>query len=105
MHNLREHEPVLLNAIGDSDLLQNYFVNNYNEPAHEGYKDFFADLQSLLLTAYAEFDGKIDALKALMPPVDDGVERPKGYDNAFAAIDIAYALLQFIHLVNSKRDE
>lgn len=105
MHNLREHEPVLLNAIGNSDLLQNYFDNNYNEPAHEGYKDFFADLQSMLLTAYAEFDGKIDALKALMPPVDDGVERPKGYDTAYAAIDIAYALLQFIHLVNSKRDE
>ena len=105
MHNLREHEPLLLNAIVNSNLLHNYFVNNYNEPTHKGYNDFFSDIQNLMLTAYAEYGDRIEALKALMPPADDGVERPKSYDAAFAAIDLVYALLQFIHLVNSKNDE
>ena len=105
MHNLREHEPILLNAITDSSLLHYYFKNNYNEPVHEGYKTFFNDLEELLTTAYKEYGSRIDKLKALMPTTDDGTKRPEGHDDAYAAIDLAYALLQFIHLVNSKRDE
>ena len=105
MHNLREHEPILLNAITDSSLLHYYFKNNYNEPVHEDYKTFFNDLEKLLTTAYIEYGSRIDKLKALMPTADDGTKRPEGHDAAYAAIDLAYALLQFIHLVNSKRDE
>lgn len=81
MHNLREHEPLLLNAIHDKALLKNYFTNYYNEGGHDAYKGFFDELAKMLYVANAE------------------------YNNAFSALDLAYALLQFIHLVNSKRDE
>jgi CRISPR-associated protein Cmr2 len=104
MHNLREHEPIILNAINDSNRLQNYFDNNYNEPVHDSYKGFFKDLKCLMLTAYYEYGQKIEGLKPLMPPTADGMGRPEGYDAAYAAIDLVYALLQFIHLVNSQRD-
>lgn len=81
MHNLREHEPVLFNAIQDKELLDNYFANNYNEDGHDTYKSFLGELADLLYVACAE------------------------YGDVFSALDLAYALLQFIHLVNSKRDE
>lgn len=81
MHNLREHEPILVNAISDKKLLQNYFDNYYNEGGHDTYKGFFGELANLLHVACAE------------------------YGDAYSALDLAYALLQFIHLVNSKRDE
>ncbi len=104
MHNLREHEPIILNAINDSNLLQNYFDNNYNEPVHDSYKGFFKDLKCLMLTAYYEYGQEIEGLKPLMPPTADGMGRSEEHDAAYAAIDLVYALLQFIHLVNSQRD-
>lgn len=81
MHNLREHEPVLLNAIHDKLLLKNYFTNYYNEGGHDAYKGFFSELTDLLYMGCAE------------------------YEDEYSALDLAFALLQFIHLVNSKRDE
>lgn len=81
IHNLREHEPILLNAIHDKNLIKYYFTNNYNEDGHEAYNGLFGELADLLYIA--------------------GVE----YGDDYSALDLAYALLQFIHLVNSKRDE
>ncbi|MCR4665408.1 MAG: hypothetical protein K5660_08595 [Paludibacteraceae bacterium] len=81
MHNLREHEPVLFNAIHDKDLLKNYFANYYNEDGHDSYRNFFCELADLLYVACAE------------------------YGDEYSALDLSYSLLQFIHLVNSKRDE
>ena len=105
MHNLREHEPIILNAISSSELIHNYFENNYNEPEHQRFKTFFSHLEKLLQTAFEEYSSRIDRLKKLMPHAVDTNNRPQGYDAAFAAIDLAYALLQFIHLLNSKRDD
>lgn len=81
MHNLREHEPILVNAIHDKELLINYFDNYYNESPHESYKNFFNELSNLIHSACEE------------------------YGDPKAALDLTYALLQFIHLVNLKRDE
>lgn len=81
MHNLREHEPILVNAIHNKDLLQNYFASYYNESGHDVYKGFFGELADLLYVACTE------------------------YGDACSALDLSYSLLQFIHLVNSKRDE
>lgn len=101
MHNLREHEPVLLNAITDENLLKCYFVNNYNEPTHESYKGFFDDVCEFLHVAYKEYSGKTVELKnALDSPVEG---RPSGHDAAYAALDLCYTTLQFIHLVNLKK--
>lgn len=81
MHNLREHEPILANAVCDKNLLKNYFDNNYNESGHLKFKDLMSELADLLNVAYVE------------------------YQDAYSALDLTYALLQFIHLINSKRDE
>lgn len=106
MHNLREHEPVIINAISSSSLLHNYFINNYNEPEHNQFEAFFTDLENLLLIAFNEYSTRIDYLKNLMPPTDDvDNSRPQGFDAAYASIDLAYGLLQFVHLVNSRGDE
>ena len=100
MHNLREHEPVLLNAISDINLLKNYFDNNYNEPVHGAYENFFNDVRDLLHIAYQEYSGKTDRLKnSLESPIEG---RLAGHDAAYAAIDLCYSALQFIHLVNKK---
>ena len=101
MHNLREHEPVLLNAISDDRLLEQYFNNNYNEPAHESFKGFFDDVRSFLSVAYKEHIGKTNLLKKSLESSIEG--RPSGYDEAYAALDLCYATLQFIHLVNLKK--
>ena len=101
MHNLREHEPVLLNAIGDKKLLENYFKNNYNEPVHDKFKDFFSDVCVFLQTAYVELAGKTDQLKNALKSFVEG--RSAGFDPAYAAIDLCYTTLQFIHQVNSKK--
>lgn len=101
MHNLREHEPILLNAITDENLLKQYFSNNYNEPKHKQFEGFFNDVCNFLINAYKDFDGKTDLLKrSLESPFKD---RPEGHDSAFAAIDLCYATLQFIHLVNAPK--
>lgn len=101
MHNLREHEPVLLSAISDNKLLENYFSNNYNEPSHEQFKGFFKDVQEFLNVAYSEYLDKTDSLKnSIESPIDN---RPTGYDAAYAALDLCHATLQFIHLVNMKK--
>lgn len=76
MHNLREHEAVLHIAVTDDNLLSNYFDNFYNEAVHESHKAFLGQLKLLLLSAHKE------------------------YQSPSAAIELAYALLQFIHLVN-----
>lgn len=101
MHNLREHEPVLLNAISDNRLLKQYFNNNYNEPAHDSFKGFFDDVYEFLSVVYREHVGKTNRLKnSLESPIES---RPSGYDVAYAALDLCYATLQFIHLVNLKK--
>ena len=76
MHNLREHDAVLRIAVTDDKLLSNYFDNFYNEAVHESHKAFLGQLKLLLRYAHKEY---------LSPS---------------AAIELAYALLQFIHLVN-----
>ena len=82
MHNQREHAAMLEVAVTSTDLLNNYFDNFYNEDIHVGYSDFFNQVKELLLQAYVD------------------------YQSAPAAIELCYALLQFIHLVNSKpKDE
>lgn len=103
MHNLRAHEPVLLNAITDKNLLTYYFANNYNEPVHTQFREFFADVSNFLFTAYSEFCGKTDRLKRSLPSHIE--HRPKGHDAEFAAIDLCFATLQFIHLINAKNNE
>ena len=100
MHNLREHEPVLLNAISDDKLLKQYFINNYNEPTHESFKGFFDDVRNFLSIAYNEHIGKTRQLRnSLESPIEG---RPSGYDEAYVSLDLCYATLQFIHLVNLK---
>ena len=101
MHNLYEHEPVLLNAICDKTLLKNYFTNNYNEPAHASFKGFFSDVCDFLHTAYVDFADKIEQLKRSLETPFEG--RTEGYDAAYAALDLCYSTLQFIHLVNEKK--
>lgn len=101
MHNLREHEPILLNAVGDDKLLENYFSNNYNEPSHGQFKGFFDDVYNLLKIAYSEYSDKTDRLKkSLEIPIE---ARVVGHDVAYASIDLCYSVLQFIHLVNLKK--
>lgn len=103
MHNLREHEPILLNAIKDEDMLKYYFKNNYNEPSHNKFKSFFNDTSNFLSISYNEFKGKTESLKrSLETPI---IGRLTGHDAAYAALDLCYASLQFIHLINSKTDE
>ncbi len=103
MHNLREHEPVLVNAIADDTLLKNYFDNNYNEPSHGAFKGFFDEISAFLRTAYVEYKGKTESLKNSLDAPIEG--RAEGYDTAYAALDLCYATLQFIHLVNSRNNE
>ena len=101
MHNLREHEPVLLNTLSDDKLLKQYFKNNDNEPTHASFNGFFDDVCDFLSVAYKEYLGKTNQLKnSLESPIEG---RPSGYDDAYASLDLCYATLQFIHLVNLKK--
>ena len=76
MHNLRQHEAILLHAVEDKDLLDNYFANFYNEAGHDAHAAFFGQVKALLLAARKE------------------------YKTSAAAIELTYLLLQFIHMVN-----
>lgn len=103
MHNMREHEPILLNAVKDKSLLNSYFDYNYNEPIHKTYKSFINNVSDFLSIAYMEYKDRIVLLKrSIESPIKD---RPKGYDAEYASLDLCYAILQFIHLLNAKNNE
>ena len=110
MHSLREKEFLLSVAIKQSNTLENYFKNNFNEVVHDKYSNFFTDLRELLWTAYNDFakEGILDNLSGSLPEsmkvkkahMEDLIPTPEK-----AAIETAYNALQFVHLVNKRNDE
>lgn len=106
MHGLREKDFLLSLAIKDKDKLNNYFTNNFNESGHQSYHDFFYDVQDLMLTAYTEFldENRIVQLENSMPESMKTKENDVFVVNPEkAAIETVFNALQFIHLVNLKK--
>lgn len=106
MHGLREEEAVLSIAIKDKDTLEYFLKNNFNE-VYKQNTEFFEMAKDLLLTTYQEYqkDGRLAKLKHSLPKnmLEDADTKVTSAEKI--AIETAYNALQFVHLVNQRKDE
>ncbi|MDR2011243.1 MAG: type III-B CRISPR-associated protein Cas10/Cmr2 [Bacteroidales bacterium] len=110
MHKLKGYESMLNYILKHEDsklILQNFFENNFNEPVHEQYVGLLTDIQNLLLNLYGEINSKADVFNKRIETFEQLKEEK---DNILVnpvaeTINQVYAILRFIHFINSKNNE
>ncbi|MCS2668337.1 hypothetical protein NXW72_07645 [Bacteroides fragilis] len=99
---------ILQNEDKRTEMLKNYFDNNFNESCHLGYTGLFEDIQTLLCLRYQEniqdYQNRNEIIQQNTILTSDEKEILI-VSPAMDAIHTIFTALQFIHFINYNKDE